>query len=424
MNIQSRSIPRRARLAFMALMFVLFLVVLAGCRNLPPVSSWCPEEEMEGSVAITPGTLETFFLDTTVPAFSWAYTGECEPSHFRVIVSRYPDSLYPTILENIERPPSRSTWVGEAGETGPIYSWEPGISLEAGHIYYWAVQAVSGLNKGALSPWEAFKIGPRCVEVAGPFEPVQLYRPSDGAALGAEDPIDFMWSDPNPCLMRGYRLEVSARASFPDSETSSFPDPATGVLIYEWSHMETYGFVDVCTSTHYWRVKSFAREADVRADSPVAVSPVFTYSIPAPASCGAPTPPVEPMPLVTLGPTGTPTNAPPLATAIEDAACLLGADWRFETVDYLMQGASSPIVGRHPQGTWWVIRRPDQGGNCWIRADKVEATGDLTRLPVMQPPPLPTETPVLGCWVYNQQQQPVCTAPCPADPVPGGECTP
>jgi hypothetical protein len=26
-------------------------------------------------------------------------------------------------------------------------------------------------------------------------------------------------------------------------------------------------------------------------------------------------------------------------------------------------------------------------------ADKVEATGDLMRVPVMQPPPLPTETP-------------------------------
>jgi hypothetical protein len=125
-----------------------------------------------------------------------------------------------------------------------------------------------------------------------------------------------------------------------------------------------------------------------------------------------------------LEPPTPPTPTAPMAKALVDAACRLGPDSRFENVDYLMQGDSSPIVGRHPQGTWWVIVRPDQGGNCWILADKVEASGDLLMVPVVMPPPLPTATPVLGCWTYNEQQQLVCTVPCPAHPEPGGVCTP
>jgi len=126
-------------------------------------------------------------------------------------------------------------------------------------------------------------------------------------------------------------------------------------------------------------------------------------------------------PLVSPSP-GPAANAP-VAVAIQDVACRLGPDSSYGVVDYLMAGEASPIEGRLPRPTWWLIARPDRGGTCWVPEDGIEITGLALLAPLVLP--LPTDAPVPGCLVFNANlQQNVCVVPCPPNPIPGGACTP
>jgi hypothetical protein len=131
-------------------------------------------------------------------------------------------------------------------------------------------------------------------------------------------------------------------------------------------------------------------------------------------------------PLATDTPTPTPTPVPPMAKSLQDANCRLGPDVRYNVVAGLLKGQTALIEGRNQDSSWWWILLPNGNAHCWIWGDLVEVSGDVAGLRVIIPPPLPTPTPtpIPGCWNYNQQKQLVCVAPCPADPHPGGACTP
>jgi hypothetical protein len=131
-------------------------------------------------------------------------------------------------------------------------------------------------------------------------------------------------------------------------------------------------------------------------------------------------------PLVTDTPTPTPTPVPPMAKSLQDANCRLGPDVRYDLVAGLLKGQTALIEGRNQDSSWWWILIPNGNAHCWIWADLVEVTGDVAGLRVIIPPPLPTATPtpIQGCWIYNQQKQLVCAAPCPPNAQPGGACTP
>jgi hypothetical protein len=119
------------------------------------------------------------------------------------------------------------------------------------------------------------------------------------------------------------------------------------------------------------------------------------------------------------------SSGSPTARAVEDAACRLGPDPDFPVVDYLMTGDASPILGRLPQVTWWLIVRPDGGGDCWIAADSVEVSGPALMAPLVVAPPLPTVTPHPGCLLFNPNlQKNLCVVPCPPDAQPGTACAP
>jgi CSLREA domain-containing protein len=120
----------------------------------------------------------------------------------------------------------------------------------------------------------------------------------------------------------------------------------------------------------------------------------------------------------------TPTLAPPLALARQNAFCRYGPSQVYEPSAMLNQGQSAPIQGRNDDDTWWFVLPGGERYGCWVWAGAVEATGDLSGVPRRQAPPTPTSTPVQGCWVYNQQQQKVCVAPCPANGNPADACTP
>ena len=123
----------------------------------------------------------------------------------------------------------------------------------------------------------------------------------------------------------------------------------------------------------------------------------------------------------TLMPTLTPTLAPPRAKAKQDLNCRLGPSPKYAIFARFPKGEIAPIDGRNEIRTWWWILL--KAGHCWVWDTGVETLGDVSQVPVVDFPPEPTNTPVVGCWVAQQDKTLQCIAPCPAGAKPGGMCT-
>jgi hypothetical protein len=152
-----------------------------------------------------------------------------------------------------------------------------------------------------------------------------------------------------------------------------------------------------------------------------------------------------PVPLTATAPAlPTPTITPvsiPVFVLIKNANCRFGPDVVFDVVNSALTGASVPIEGKNEDGTWWLVRLPN-GDLCWMAGSTGNPNGNLGNVPFVQSPPTPippepTEIPPeptqvspeptqapQGCYVYDPNQQPVCTVPCPGNAQPGGACTP
>jgi len=120
-----------------------------------------------------------------------------------------------------------------------------------------------------------------------------------------------------------------------------------------------------------------------------------------------------------------PTPAALTGTAIQNVNCRAGPGTLYDVLTSILRGIELPIVGRNQEGTWWAVQAPGLIAHCWVWGENVEVVGDVEAAPVLAAPPLPSPTPIQACWVWNPQlQQAVCTAPCPPNPQPGGECSP
>lgn len=137
---------------------------------------------------------------------------------------------------------------------------------------------------------------------------------------------------------------------------------------------------------------------------------------------------------VTVTPESNPTSSLPTFVLVNNANCRFGPNVVFEVVNSALAGASVPIEGKNEDGTWWLVRLPN-GDLCWMSGSTGNPNGSLGNIPFVQGPPMPippepTEIPPAstlapqGCYVYDPNQQPVCTLPCPPNAVPGGACTP
>ena len=148
----------------------------------------------------------------------------------------------------------------------------------------------------------------------------------------------------------------------------------------------------------------------------ISPSPTFTLTPSPEPPTATPTPTVTP----------TPTLGPAVGVARQNANCRLGPSTAYEVVGFLLEGQQALIQGRNSEGTWWYLELPD-GRHCWVSASTVDALGDLPSVPVVKPPPspTPTETPELGCLVYNANlQKNLCVIPCPENAQPGDACEP
>lgn len=94
----------------------------------------------------------------------------------------------------------------------------------------------------------------------------------------------------------------------------------------------------------------------------------------------------------TSTPTRTPTPVPVLAEMLGDPTNLRsGPGLDFDIVAELAIGTQLPIIGRSVTLPWYVVASPDvPGGEAWVYEQLVRVIGDITTVPVVEPPAAPT----------------------------------
>ncbi|GAB4468086.1 MAG: hypothetical protein Kow00124_01910 [Anaerolineae bacterium] len=97
----------------------------------------------------------------------------------------------------------------------------------------------------------------------------------------------------------------------------------------------------------------------------------------------------------TATPTRTPTLVPVMAETIGDPTNLRsGPGLDFEIVGTVEIGTMLPIVGRSVLLPWVVVEWPDgPDGRAWVFEQLIVVRGDITTVPVVEPPAAPTANP-------------------------------
>ena len=96
-------------------------------------------------------------------------------------------------------------------------------------------------------------------------------------------------------------------------------------------------------------------------------------------------------------PTPTPVLAPIVtlnavtASLTADTFCLLGPAPEFPAVAPLSTGQTVLVRGISPDERWWNVTNPQNPKDtCWLPREAVDVSGDISTLPLVEPPPLVT----------------------------------
>lgn len=100
-------------------------------------------------------------------------------------------------------------------------------------------------------------------------------------------------------------------------------------------------------------------------------------------------------PTATLSPTPVFTATPivPQISVSVPTNCRVGPGRVYDRVGALLLGEVAEVVGRNPEGNYWLIRNPRSDGFCWLWGEYATLMGNPSVLPVYTPPPTPTPTP-------------------------------
>ncbi|MEA3351628.1 MAG: hypothetical protein U9Q82_13490 [Chloroflexota bacterium] len=142
--------------------------------------------------------------------------------------------------------------------------------------------------------------------------------------------------------------------------------------------------------------QTFTPPAPTDTDVPVSA----TATSPPPTDTPVPptdTPTPSPSPTEPPTHTPTPTKEPAALEANQDAVCRIGPGLAFSIRKYLVAGEEaadvSGVVDADPK--WWLITlASDDDVSCWIADQAVTVSGNVSALPILTPPPLPTASPV------------------------------
>ena len=126
--------------------------------------------------------------------------------------------------------------------------------------------------------------------------------------------------------------------------------------------------------------------ATAYADAEQTQQATFQTPLPTPVT-PSPTPPLEsPTPAMTV----TPTPGQPVVTADYNAYVRFGPDESYDSLDFFLEGQRAFVEGRYENetnGTWWYIRRIDEGKDGWVWSWAVTLTGDASGVPILEAPP-------------------------------------
>lgn len=103
-------------------------------------------------------------------------------------------------------------------------------------------------------------------------------------------------------------------------------------------------------------------------------------------------------PTILGGPTSTPSRTPSIAPVIAQALGHVnlrsGPGTNTDPVGSLEAGDTVPVIGRSNQYPWYMVAWKDgPNGQAWVYKDLVTIVGDITTVPIIEPPPPPTIEP-------------------------------
>lgn len=103
-------------------------------------------------------------------------------------------------------------------------------------------------------------------------------------------------------------------------------------------------------------------------------------------------PTLTPTPTVTLTPTLTltPTPSKPMVSVSVDTNCRTGPGKIYDWIGALLVGEQAEVVGVSMDGQYWVVKNPDQAGECWLWGNYATVTGSTANLQQYITPPTPT----------------------------------
>jgi hypothetical protein len=145
-----------------------------------------------------------------------------------------------------------------------------------------------------------------------------------------------------------------------------------------------------------------------------AVRTAVAANLPPPVSQGLP-PTVQPQAptIQSLAPTVEPTQGPPSISVSIDTNCRKGPSTIYEDISYLLVGKTSEVVAKYQNGSWWVIKDPNNPGQrCWVWGQYASVTGNWQNLPEATQPPTPT-TPALAMSIDGSVSTDAYVGGCP-----------
>jgi hypothetical protein len=79
------------------------------------------------------------------------------------------------------------------------------------------------------------------------------------------------------------------------------------------------------------------------------------------------------------------------AAPLLDSDCLAGPALEYPVAVSLPAGQVLLVLGISPDESWWNVAQPaEAGANCWIPKNTSAVSGDISILPLVEPPPLPS----------------------------------
>lgn len=100
------------------------------------------------------------------------------------------------------------------------------------------------------------------------------------------------------------------------------------------------------------------------------------------------------VPSITLTPTVTLTSSleTPIVSVSVDTNCRSGPGKIYDYIGALLVGERAEVIGLSMDGQYWIIKNPDQAGECWLWGNYATVVGPTASLPRYTQPPTPTPT--------------------------------